>query len=69
MALSDSTIAGREGGLLSVREEAAGLPPLPRSKKEGLNEAILSVAARLKTIEAEMKALTDLEGDDSGEAF
>lgn len=47
---TDTTIPGREGGLLPERT-AAGLPPFPRSKKEGIREAVLSVAARLRAIE------------------
>lgn len=56
------TIPGREGGLLPetpvpVRNPSFSLPesfpmlPTGRGKKEGLHEAVLSVAARVKELE------------------
>lgn len=50
--------------------EARPFPPFPhgRGKRPTTAEAVVSVAARLKEVEAELKALRDLEADD-GEAF
>jgi len=57
----EDTIPGREGGLLP--EEAAGFPQLPRVKKQDVQTAVLSVAARLKRIEDEFGLLEEEDSD------
>lgn len=64
--MKEDTIPGREGGQLSLPDpaDAVGFPQLPRSRKVGTTEAILSVASRLKRVED----MLDLEDDDGEEA-
>lgn len=65
--MPNDTIDGREGGLLPSSEtsDAVGFPQLPRGRKEGIREAILSVSARMKRLEERFEFD---EGDDDGEA-
>lgn len=64
-SMPKDTIPGREGGLLPSQSETVGFPPFPRSKKTGTQEAILSVAARLRAIEDHFGLSP--EDDDDGE--
>lgn len=60
---------GRGESGLGLDAVGSPFPPFPHGRgKVTTQDAVLSVAARVRALEAEVKALTDLEADD-GEAF
>lgn len=66
------TIPGREGGLLPSEPEPAGFPSLPRIRKRSVDEAVLSVSARVDELARRLERSENearAEGEEDGEAF